>query len=62
MFTLQLTTETAAMRTEDDSQADPWTVAEKLREVADLLENGYRDRLIKDANGNPIGKWQLTND
>jgi hypothetical protein len=49
-FTLKITLGNAAM-------LDPSDVAERLHIVADRLEQGCTNGIIKDANGNTVGSF-----
>lgn len=49
-FTLRITLGNAAMR-------DGYDVAEALRVVADKVEEGHEDGIIRDVNGNTVGTF-----
>lgn len=52
-FTLRIEMGNAAMQTTDD-------VADALRAVLLVLDNGGTHQTIRDLNGNTVGKWELT--
>jgi hypothetical protein len=51
-FTLTVELGNAAMSTPED-------VADALREVADALEAGASSGIVRDVNGNTVGRWEL---
>lgn len=55
MFEVKLSTSNAAF--EDESGA--FEVARILRALADKLEDGHRDGIVKDVNGNTVGNFRL---
>ena len=34
-------------------------IARSVREVAEKIEQGARSGIIRDTNGNTVGKWEL---
>lgn len=54
-FTLDISTDNAAF--EDEPAAE---VARILRRIADKLEQGQRDGIAADVNGNRCGSFHLT--
>jgi hypothetical protein len=55
MFTLNIDTGNDAMQT-------PADVADALRDVLLVLDNGGTYGIVRDTNGNTVGRWDLTED
>lgn len=63
MFKLEFDTKNSAMRWEDEGDINERAVADILSNVASQVKDVYlREGTIADNNGNPIGKWSLTDD
>jgi len=55
MFKLEMKTSNAAF--EDNEEFE---VAEILKNVVPMLEDGMRSGTLRDVNGNEVGEWSLS--
>jgi hypothetical protein len=56
-FILTLNLDNAAMHHEDDDSPDVYALGDRLRHVADRVEQGELGGDVKDINGNTIGTF-----
>lgn len=44
----------------DNDDNGPEMVAESLERVVTLLDHGFTSGSLRDRNGNPVGRWEIS--